>query len=183
MLPDQDAQLNYSLQCKTYSAPCRIRNVPRQLPILPWYHSTIYFGFVGGFLPFSAISVELYYVFSAVWGREVYVLFYIILIMFFIMIMVVATTSVVLTYLQLNAEDYHWWWRSIFTGGSLSVFVFLYGIFFYMYRSDMWGVLQTTKFFSYLFLLCYVFFLVTGTVSFYASHTFIRFIYSSIKTD
>ncbi|VDM50043.1 unnamed protein product [Toxocara canis] len=100
-----------------YSAPCRIRNVPRQLPILPWYHSTIYFGFVGGFLPFSAISVELYYVFSAVWGREVYVLFYIILIMFFIMIMVVATTSVVLTYLQLNAEDYHWWWRSIFTGG------------------------------------------------------------------
>ncbi|KHN84060.1 Transmembrane 9 superfamily member 1 [Toxocara canis] len=77
-----------------YSAPCRIRNVPRQLPILPWYHSTIYFGFVGGFLPFSAISVELYYVFSAVWGREVYVLFYIILIMFFIMIMVVATTSV-----------------------------------------------------------------------------------------
>uniref|UniRef100_A0A9J2Q2V1 Transmembrane 9 superfamily member n=1 Tax=Ascaris lumbricoides TaxID=6252 RepID=A0A9J2Q2V1_ASCLU len=166
-----------------YSAPCRTRNVPRQLPALPWYHSPIFFGFLGGFLPFSAISVELYYVFSAVWGREVYVLFYILLIMFVIMAMVVATSSMALTYFQLNAEDYNWWWRSIFTGGALSVFVFFYGIFFYVYRSEMWGILQTTQFFSYLLLLCYMFFLIMGTVSFFASHSFVRFIYSNVKTD
>uniref|UniRef100_A0A915AJU3 Transmembrane 9 superfamily member n=1 Tax=Parascaris univalens TaxID=6257 RepID=A0A915AJU3_PARUN len=103
--------------------------------------------------------------------------------MFVIMTMVVGTSSMALTYFQLNAEDYNWWWRSIFTGGALSVFIFLYGIFFYLYRSEMWGILQTTQFFSYLLLLCYMFFLVMGTVSFFASHCFVRFIYSNVKTD
>lgn len=166
-----------------YSAPCRTRNVPRELPLLPFYHSTFFFSILGGFLPFSAISVELYYIFSTVWGRETYTLFYIMLIVLCLLVAVVAASSASLAYFQLNAEDYRWWWRSVFVGGSVGVFVFLYGIFFYIFRSDMSGLLQTTQYFSYLLLLCYVFFLTMGSVSFFASHRFIRFIYSSIKTD
>ena len=37
---------------------------------------------VGGFLPFSAISVELYYIFSTFWGREQYMLYGILTIVF-----------------------------------------------------------------------------------------------------
>lgn len=109
-----------------YSAPCRTRNIPRQLPTLPFYHSTPFFSAVGGFLPFrcgiicpipSAISVELYYIFATVWGRESYTLFYMLLIVYCILIAVVACSAVALTYFQLNAEDYRWWWRSVFIGG------------------------------------------------------------------
>ena len=40
----------------------------------------------GGFLPFSAISVELYYVFATVWGREHYALYGILLLVFIILL-------------------------------------------------------------------------------------------------
>ncbi|CAJ0934346.1 unnamed protein product, partial [Mesorhabditis belari] len=106
---------------KKYEAPCRTRNVPRQIPALPWYHSTPSFCIVAGFLPFSAISVELYYIFSTIWGRETYTLFYMLAIVFCIVLWVTASISIGLTYSQLNAEDYHWWWRSIFNGGFVQL--------------------------------------------------------------
>ena len=47
----------------------------------------------------------------------------------------------------------------------------------------MSGLLQGTQFFGYTILACYVFFLMLGTVSFFASLTFIRYIYQSLKMD
>jgi transmembrane 9 superfamily protein 1 len=43
------------------------------------------FMLVGGFLPFSAISVELYYIFATFWGREHYTLYGILLLVFIIL--------------------------------------------------------------------------------------------------
>ena len=68
-------------------------------------------------LSFSAISVELYYIFATVWGREAYTLYGILLVVFVILISVTACISVALTYFQLSTEDYRWWWRSIFSSG------------------------------------------------------------------
>ncbi|VDD92250.1 unnamed protein product [Enterobius vermicularis] len=166
-----------------YSAPCRTRNVPRELPLLPFYHSTICFSFLSGIVAFSSIAVELNYLFSTLWGRETYTLCHILFIILCLLMAVVAATSAALTYFQLNAEDYRWWWRSVFVGGAVGFFVFFYGAFFYEYRSGMSGLQQTIQYFSYLSMLCYVFFLSLGSVSFFASHRFVRFIYSSVKTD
>ncbi|CAI4226286.1 unnamed protein product [Auanema sp. JU1783] len=166
-----------------YSAPCRTRTVPRQLPPLSCLYSTPVFSAIGGFLPFSAICVELYYIFSTMWGRESYTLFYMVLIVFVLTIIVVACCAVALTYFQLNLEDYRWWWRSVFLGGSVGVFVFCYGIYFLYYRSEMKGLVQLTEFFTHLFLLCYVTFLSMGTISHWASHKFIVYIFSSVKSD
>lgn len=47
----------------------------------------------------------------------------------------------------------------------------------------MYGTLQTLEFFGYTLLACYVFFLMLGTVSFYTSLTFVRYIYRNIKMD
>ena len=65
----------------------------------------------------SAISVELYYIFATVWGREAYTLYGILLVVFLILISVTACISVALTYFQLSTEDYRWWWRSVFSSG------------------------------------------------------------------
>ena len=67
----------------------------------------------------SSISVELYYIFATVWGREVYTLYGIVFIVFLILISVTACISVALTYFRLSAEDYRWWWHSILTAGSV----------------------------------------------------------------
>ena len=69
------------------------------------------------FLPCSSISVELYYIFATVWGREVYTLYGILLVVFLILISVTCCISITLTYFVLSAEDYRWWWRSVFNVG------------------------------------------------------------------
>ncbi|XP_025091367.1 transmembrane 9 superfamily member 1-like [Pomacea canaliculata] len=166
-----------------FDAPCRTKNIAREIPSVPLYRSTLAHCVVGGFLPFSAISVELYYIFATLWGREQYTLFGILFIVYGILLSVTACISVALTYFQLSAEDYRWWWRSIFSAGSTGLFVFLYAMFYYFKRSNMSGMLQTIEFFGYTLLTCYVFFLMLGTVSFFASLKFVRYIYVNLKMD
>ncbi|CAF1000755.1 unnamed protein product [Rotaria magnacalcarata] len=166
-----------------FDAPCRTKNIAREIPQVAWYRTSFVRMLVGGFLPFSAISVELYYIFSTFWGREQYMLYGILTIVFIILLSVTACISIALTYFQLAAEDYRWWWQSIVTSGSTGLFVFLYAVFFYFNRSKMRGALQTLQFFGYTSIACYVFFLMLGTVGFFSSLRFIRYIYVNIKMD
>ena len=186
-----------------FDAPCRAKNIPREIPHTPWYRSWMVHYVVGGFLPFSAISVELYYVFATLWSREPYTLYGILGLTFIILLCVTATVSIALTYFQLAIEDHEWWvqilqfgnllinssimlyrwWRSIFAAGSTSVFIFLYAAFYYFRRSNMSGFFQTVEFFSSIFITCYAFSLALGTVAFFASLKFVRYIYGSIKMD
>ncbi|XP_078486677.1 transmembrane 9 superfamily member 1 [Ciona intestinalis] len=166
-----------------FDAPCRTKNIAREIPPQPWYRNTLCHMIFGGFLPFSAVSVELYYVFATVWGREVYTLYGILMVVFFIELSVSACVAVALTYFHLSSEDYRWWWRSVFSAGSTGIFVFFYAIFFYVRRSNMSGIVQSVEFFGYSLLTCFAFFLSLGTVSFFASLKFIRYIYVNLKMD
>ena len=56
-------------------------------------------------------------------------------------------------------------------------------MFFYVRRSNMSGIVQSAGFFGYSLLTCYAFFLTLGTVSFFASLKFIRYIYVNLKMD
>ena len=110
-------------------------------------------------MPFSAISVEIYYIFATVWGREQYTLYGVLLLVFFIVLSVSACISIALTYfqvgkklwnetlfyIQLSSEDYRWWWRSIFSAGSTGIFVFFYSCFYYLRRSNMSGAVETVS--------------------------------------
>ncbi|XP_076147189.1 transmembrane 9 superfamily member 1 [Alosa pseudoharengus] len=167
----------------SFQAPCRTRNIPRQIPQQPWYKHTAVHMAIGGFLPFSAISVELYYIFATVWGREHYTLYGILLCVFAILLSVGACISVALTYFLLSGEDYRWWWRSVLSTGSTGIFIFVYSVFYYRNRSSMSGAVQSVEFFGYSLLTALVFSLMLGTVSFWASLTFIRYIYRSLKMD
>ena len=44
---------------REYEPPCRTSKVPRQVPEAPWYRSALAQHFMAGFLPFSAISIEV----------------------------------------------------------------------------------------------------------------------------
>ncbi|XP_057577074.1 transmembrane 9 superfamily member 1 isoform X2 [Hippopotamus amphibius kiboko] len=166
-----------------FDAPCRTKNIAREIPPQPWYKSTLVHMTVGGFLPFSAISVELYYIFATVWGREQYTLYGILFFVFAILLSVGACISIALTYFQLSGEDYRWWWRSVLSVGSTGLFIFFYSVFYYARRSNMSGAVQTVEFFGYSLLTGYVFFLMLGTISFFSSLKFIRYIYVNLKMD
>jgi hypothetical protein len=132
-----------------WEAPCKTNRVEREIPASVWYRSAGAQMLVAGFLPFSAIYIELHYIFASVWGHRVYTLFGILALAFLMLLIVTAFVTVALTYQQLQAEDYHWWWRSFLSGGSTGIFMYAYAAFYYLYRSEMSGALQATFFFGY----------------------------------
>ncbi|KAK9810322.1 hypothetical protein WJX72_008660 [[Myrmecia] bisecta] len=166
-----------------FNAPCRTTKYPREVPPLPWYRQAPPQMLMAGFLPFSAIYIELYYIFASVWGHKVYTIYSILFIVFIILIIVTAFITIALTYFQLAVEDHRWWWRSFVCGGSTGVFIFGYCFYYYLARSDMSGFMQTAFFFGYMFMICYAFFLMLGAVGFRASLTFVRHIYKAIKCE
>lgn len=166
-----------------FYAPCRTNKYPREIPALPWYRNTIPQMCMAGFLPFSAIYIELYYIFASVWGHKIYTIYSILFIVFIILIIVTAFITVALTYFQLAIEDHDWWWRSVFCGGSTGFFIYGYCYYYYFVRSDMTGLMQTSFFFGYMGCVCYGFFLMLGSVGYRASLVFVRHIYRAIKCE
>ncbi|CAL9054776.1 transmembrane 9 superfamily member 3 [Musa acuminata AAA Group] len=166
-----------------FQAPCRTTKFPREIPPLPWFRRTIPQMAMAGFLPFSAIYIELYYIFASVWGHRIYIIYGILFVVFIILLVVAAFVTVALTYFQLAAEDHEWWWRSFLCGGSTGLFVYGYCLYYYFARSDMSGFMQTSFFFGYMACICYGFFLMLGTVGFRAALFFVRHIYRSIKCE
>ncbi|XP_020100304.1 transmembrane 9 superfamily member 3-like [Ananas comosus] len=166
-----------------FQAPCRTTKYPREIPSLPWYRGTITQMAMAGFLPFSAIYIELYYIFASVWGHRSYTIYSILFIVFIILLIVTAFITVALTYFQLAAEDHEWWWRSFLCGGSTGFFIYGYCLYYYYARSDMSGFMQTSFFFGYMACICYAFFLMLGMVGFRAALLFVRHIYRSIKCE
>jgi MFS family permease len=166
-----------------FNAPVRTKNFPREIPHIPiyrrWYTQMV----MSGFLPFSAIYIELFYVFSSIWGHSSYQLFGILVIVFIILFVVVSCITVALTYFQLSMEDHRWWWSSFFCGGSVAFFIYAYSLFFFFFRSKMSGALQATFYFGYMLVICYFFFIVCGAIGAFSSLAFTRYVYSSLKID
>ena len=94
-----------------FQAPCRTTKCPREIPPLPWYRRTLAQMAMAGVLPFSAICIELHYLFVSLWGHRVYTMYNSLFTVFIILLLVTAFVTVALTYFQLAAEDHLWWWR------------------------------------------------------------------------
>jgi len=168
---------------ETWKLPCKTNLAPRELPILPWYRHPITQILCSGILPFTAIYIELHYIFNAIFGHKVYTFFGILCLAFILLVIVASAITVTLTYFQLTIEDYLWWWRSFFTAGSTGFYIFAYAIFFWIYRSNMTGPLQFAFFFGYSAIVSYGFCLMLGSIGFFSSFEFIRHIYGVIKLD
>ncbi|XP_033134875.1 transmembrane 9 superfamily member 3 isoform X1 [Brassica rapa] len=151
-----------------FQAPVRTTKYPREIPQLPWYRSAIPQMAMAGFLPFSAIYIELYYIFASVWGHRIYTIYSILFIVFIILLIVTAFITVALTYFQLAAEDHEWWWRS-FPMRWINWFIHLRVLLILLLREIGHGFMQTSFFSGYMACICYGFFLVLGTVGFRAS--------------
>ena len=166
-----------------FDAPTKTKFGVREIPEAQWYTTLPVQLFIAGFLPFSAIYIELYYVFISIWGHQLFAPFSILYLVFVILLIVTSCITVALTYLQLSAEDHRWWWQSLACGGSTAFFVFAYCFYFLLADSSMYGFLQLSFYFGYMSLLCYALFLALGTVGFFSALVFVRQIYYRIKSE
>lgn len=173
--------IGYLFRSEFY-APCATKRYPREIPPLAWYRKTPCQMFLGGFLSFSAIVLELQNLYASLWGYKILTVPSILFVMFIILILLTAILSVGLTYIQLSVEDHEWWWRSLLCGGSAAIFMFVYSIYFYA-RSSMSGLLQLSFVIGYNACICYAFFLMLGTIGFYSSLMFVRYIYRAVKSE
>lgn len=173
---------NYS--SPDFNAPTRTTKVAREIPTeIPWYRSRPFQVLIAGFLPFSAIYIELHYIFASMWGHQIYTLFGILLLAFILLVIVTSFITVALLYFQLAREDHRWWWASYINGGMTGLFIYAYSFYYYFHRSGMNGVLQTSFYFGYMAIISFAFFLMLGSAGFQFSLVFVKYIYSRVKCD
>lgn len=163
--------------------PVRTNQIPRQIPEQLWYQKPVPHILMGGMMPFAAIFIKLYFIFTSIWQHQLYYAFGFLFLVFIIMTVMSAEIAIVLMYFQLCGEDYQWWWRSILTPGCSAFYMFLYSIFYYFSKSEIDDGVSTLLFFTYTLIMCLVVFLMTGAVGFYGCDYFARAIYASIKVD
>jgi len=163
--------------------PVRTNQIPRQIPEQVWYMSPIFSILMGGILPFGAVFIELFFILSAIWGQQFYYIFGFLFIVFIILVLTCAEITIVMCYFQLCSEDYHWWWRSYLTAGASAFYMFLYSIFYFFTKLEIQRFVSGLLYFGYTLIMAFAFFVLTGTIGFYACLLFVKKIYSQIKVD
>jgi transmembrane 9 superfamily protein 2/4 len=163
--------------------PVRTNKIPRQIPEQAWYMHPLFSVFIGGVLPFGAVFIELFFILTSMWLHQFYYLFGFLFIVFLILIVTCAEITIVLCYFQLCSEDYHWWWRSFLTSGSSALYLLCYSMFYFATKLDISRPVSGVLYFGYMFIISLGFFLLTGTIGFYACFLFVRTIYAAVKID
>ncbi|KAK3988532.1 transmembrane 9 superfamily member 7 [Cladorrhinum sp. PSN332] len=169
----------------SWEYPTKTSSIPRQVPQQAWYIKGLRMALLAGLIPFAVIFIELLFVFQSVWQDKsgYYYVFGFLAVVSTILILTIAEVTVLAIYVQLCSENYHWWWSSFMVGGGSAVWVFAYCTWYYFAKLHITGFLSSMLFFSYSFMACCVYGLLTGTVGFLTAFAFVRRIYGAIKAD
>merc|ERR1711865_1257302 len=173
----------FGFKATPIEAPVKTNLIPRGIPPQPWYMSAVFPMLVGGVLPFGAVFIELFFIMSSLWLNHYYYVFGFLLVVLLILFITCSEIAIVLTYFQLCGEDYHWWWRSYITSGASAFYMFLYSILYFQTKLDIVKFVPAMLYFSYMSIVCILFFMLTGTVGFFSTLLFVRAIYAAVKAD
>ncbi|MBN3325185.1 TM9S4 protein, partial [Atractosteus spatula] len=173
----------FGFRKQPYDNPVRTNQIPRQIPEQRWYMNKFVGILMAGILPFGAMFIELFFIFSAIWENQFYYLFGFLFLVFIILVVSCSQISIVMVYFQLCAEDYRWWWRTFLVSGGSAFYVLIYAIFYFVNKLDIVEFIPSLLYFGYTTLMVLSFWLLTGTIGFYAAYMFIRKIYAAVKID
>ncbi|GMH99463.1 hypothetical protein TrLO_g5852 [Triparma laevis f. longispina] len=165
------------------SFPCRVNSIPRQIPDPVWYGNPVFLVPLSGILPFGSIFIELYFIFTSYWNYKFYYVYGFMLLVFIILAIVTMCSTIVSVYFLLNSENYHWQWTALMSGGFSGFYVFLYALYYFYFKTNMTGLLQTCFYFGYMGLQSFGMSLLCGTFGFAAASWFVRTIFQNVKVD
>jgi len=163
--------------------PCRINAVPRPIPEKKWFMEPLVIILLGGILPFGSIFIEMYFIFTSFWAYKIYYVYGFMLLVFLILTIVTVCVTIVCTYFLLNAEDYRWQWTSFLSAASTSIYVYLYSLYYFFFKTKMYGLFQTAFYFGYMALFAAALGMMCGTLGYFGTSLFVRKIYSTVKID
>lgn len=151
----------------------------RPVPPQAWHLRGWRTALLAGLVPFAVIFIELLFVFQSLWQDKsgYYYVFGFLAVVSAILLFTIAEVTVVAVYMALCAEDWHWWWRSFQVGAGSAVWLFAYCVWYYVAKLHITGLASSVLFFSYSFMACCVYGLLTGTVGFLTAYAFVRRIY------
>ncbi|XP_001606496.2 transmembrane 9 superfamily member 2 isoform X2 [Nasonia vitripennis] len=163
--------------------PVRTNQIPRQIPEQSFYTQAIPGVIMGGVLPFGCIFIQLFFILNSLWSSQMYYMFGFLFLVFLILVITCSETTILLCYFHLCAEDYHWWWRSFLTSGFTAFYLLIYCIHYFVTKLNIEDATSTFLYFGYTMIMVYLFFLLTGSIGFFACFWFVRKIYSVVKVD
>eukprot|EP00037_Helgoeca_nana_P032152 m.412464 g.412464 ORF g.412464 m.412464 type:complete len:630 (+) comp28855_c0_seq1:43-1932(+) len=173
----------FGFRKEAYSYPVSINQIPRQIPTQPWFLNGPVAVMLAGILPFGAIFIELFFILNAIWENQFYYMFGFLFLVFMVLIISCSEITIVMAYMQLCAEDYHWWWRSFFVSGGCAFYVWLYAMFYFFTKLEVTDTVSTIIYVGYTTLMSLGFFFLTGTIGFYSTFFFVTKIYGAVKID
>merc|ERR1719495_1833831 len=164
--------------------PCPVRRTfIRPIPRNDWYMQPWFVALVGGILPFGSIFIEMYFIFTSFWNYKFYYVYGFMLLVFLILSIVTVCVTIVSTYFLLNAEDHRWQWTSFLSAASTSIYVYLYSLYYFFFKTKMYGLFQTAFYFGYMALFAAALGMMCGTLGYFGTSLFVRKIYSTVKID
>ncbi|XP_050479243.1 transmembrane 9 superfamily member 2 isoform X2 [Bombus huntii] len=173
----------FGFRKRSLEHPVRTNQIPRQIPEQSFYTQPIPGVIMGGVLPFGCIFIQLFFILNSLWSSQVYYMFGFLFLVFVILVITCSETTILLCYFHLCAEDYHWWWRSFLTSGFTAFYLLIYCIHFFMTKLEIEDATSTFLYFGYTCIMVYLFFVLTGSIGFFACFWFVRKIYSVVKVD
>ncbi|CAH0748898.1 unnamed protein product [Diatraea saccharalis] len=173
----------FGIRKQPFQHPVRTNFIPRKVPEQVWYMNIFICVLMAGILPFGAVFIELFFIFNALWENQFYYLFGFLFLVFIILMISVSQISIVMVYFQLCGEDYHWWWKSFIVSGGSAVYILIYSIFYFFTKLEITEFIPTLLYIGYTGLMVLTFWLLTGTMGFFAAYMFIMKIYGAVKID
>ncbi|WPH00313.1 Hypothetical protein R9X50_00313800 [Acrodontium crateriforme] len=163
--------------------PVRTNQIPRQIPPASGYLRLVPSMFLVGILPFGAIFVELFFIMSSLWSNRIYYMFGFLFLSFGLLIVTSASVTILMIYMLLCAENYHWQWRAFASSGASAIFVFLYSLLYWVRMLSFSSFTGGLLYLGYSILLSFMWFVLSGTIGFVACWIFTSRIYGSLKID
>lgn len=138
---------------------------------------------IGGGIIFASIASEFYYLMSSIWRSQLYYMFGYLFINFGLLMVIIMLVSIISTYLQLNAQNHEWWWRSWYIGCAAAVYMFVFSVYYMIFELQMDMFAGEAIYLVYMMMFCTSFGTMCGSISTATSFLFVQSIYNNAKAD
>ncbi|KAJ8681049.1 hypothetical protein QAD02_016836 [Eretmocerus hayati] len=163
--------------------PVYPNKIPREIPVQKLHTQVIPAAVIGGITPFGCVFIQLFFIMNSLWYTQVYNMFGSLFLVFLLLLITCSECTIIICYFHLCGEDYRWWWRSFFTSGFSAFYLLAYCIHFFYVKIDIEDAASTVLYFGYTAIMVFAFFLLTGSIGFFACFWFVRKIYGIPTVD